>query len=263
MKIYIFSKCLIIAIFLLGVGLILISVVQTKSLPAQHQPATSVIEQVESAKTQNDQANLPGSTQSLNLQSVKVTKVIDGDTIEIEGGQRVRYIGIDTPETVHPQKGVECFGREASAKNRELVEGKFVNLEKDVSETDKYGRLLRYIYINDILVNDYLVRQGYAYSSSYPPDIKYQIQFLDAQQDAQQSGMGLWSACASQSASNITQYNKEGCSIKGNISSSQEKIYHIPGQKYYDKTVIDESKGEKWFCTEDEASSSGWRKSKI
>ena len=99
---------------------------------------------------------------------ILVTRVIDGDTIEIEGGQRVRYIGIDTPETSHPQKGVECFGREASAENRKLVEGKKVVLEKDVSEIDKYGRLLRYVYARDTFVNQYLVIQGYAHSSSYP-----------------------------------------------------------------------------------------------
>src|SRR3989344_4113968 len=78
---------------------------------------------------------------------VLVSKVIDGDTIEIEGGMKVRYIGIDTPETSHPTKGVQCFGRQATERNRQLVEGKKVILEKDISETDKYGRLLRYIWI--------------------------------------------------------------------------------------------------------------------
>src|SRR3989344_572525 len=97
-------------------------------------------------------------------ESVKVVRVVDGDTIEIEGGQIILYIGIDTPETVHPQKTVECFGREASRKNKELVEGKFVQLEKDVSEVDKYGRLLRYVYVDPstssgqaIFVNELLV----------------------------------------------------------------------------------------------------------
>lgn len=81
----------------------------------------------------------------------KVVRVIDGDTIEIEGGDRVRYIGIDTPETVDPRKPVQCYGQEASNKNKELVEGKTVELEKDVSETDKYGRLLRYVWLGDML----------------------------------------------------------------------------------------------------------------
>lgn len=127
-----------------------------------------------------------------NKQTVKVIRVIDGDTIEIEGGQKVRYIGIDTPETVHPSKPVQCYGKEASDKNKELVEGKTVELEKDISETDKYGRLLRYVWIENLLINEFLVQEGYAQSSSYPPDIKYQESFLEAQKKAREEGKGLW-----------------------------------------------------------------------
>lgn len=126
----------------------------------------------------------------------KVTQVIDGDTIQIEDGQKVRYIGIDTPETVHPSEPVQCFGKQASEKNKELVGGKIVYLEKDVSETDKYGRLLRYVWVGDIFVNDYLVRQGYAQSSTYPPDVKYQDQFLQAQREARENNRGLWGSCS-------------------------------------------------------------------
>ncbi|MEK7580672.1 MAG: thermonuclease family protein [Patescibacteria group bacterium] len=135
------------------------------------------------------------SSSTISQAGIKVIRVVDGDTIEIEGGQRVRYIGIDTPETVHPQKVVQCFGKEASEKNKELVEGKSVTLTKDVSETDKYGRLLRYVYIGDIMVNDFLVRQGYAYSSSYPPDVAHQEEFKEAELEARQGDRGLWSAC--------------------------------------------------------------------
>lgn len=122
----------------------------------------------------------------------KVARIIDGDTIKLESGEVVRYIGMDTPETVHPSKPVQCYGKEASAKNRELVEGKEVRLEKDVSETDKYGRLLRYIWLGDTLVNEYLVREGYARSSTYPPDVKYQNRFIEAERQARQEGKGLW-----------------------------------------------------------------------
>jgi len=128
----------------------------------------------------------------------RVTRVIDGDTIEVSlRGQiyKVRYIGIDTPETVHPSKPVQCFGKEASAKNSELVAGKVVRLEKDVSETDRYGRLLRYVWVGDTLVNDYLVRQGYAYASTYPPDVKYADRFAQAQREARQNNRGLWAVC--------------------------------------------------------------------
>lgn len=121
-----------------------------------------------------------------------VTRVIDGDTIEIEGGDRLRYIGIDTPETKHPNKVVGCYGKEAEAKNKDLVEGKKVKLEKDVSETDKYGRLLRYVYLDGIMINELLVKEGYAQASSYPPDVKYQDKFNEAEKQAREEERGLW-----------------------------------------------------------------------
>lgn len=130
-----------------------------------------------------------------SVETYRVTRVIDGDTIEIAGGQTIRYIGIDTPETKHPTKKVQCFGIEAAVINKELVEGKDIRIEKDVSETDRYGRLLRYVYIDDIFVNDYLVRYGYANASSYPPDVRYQDQFRLAQQEAVSENRGLWKEC--------------------------------------------------------------------
>jgi micrococcal nuclease len=122
--------------------------------------------------------------------------VVDGDTIDVlmgGWGYPVRYIGVDTPETVHPTIGVEPFGKEASNRNRELVEGRTVYLEKDVSETDKYGRLLRYVWLADgRMVNEVLVAEGYAQVSTYPPDVKYADRFLAAQQKAVAAGLGLW-----------------------------------------------------------------------
>ena len=123
---------------------------------------------------------------------VKVTNVVDGDTIKIETGEVVRYIGIDTPETVAPNKPVQCFGKEASAKNNELVEGKTVELSKDVSEKDRYGRLLRYVWIGETMINEQLVREGYARVSTYPPDVKYQDRFLAAEKEAREKNAGLW-----------------------------------------------------------------------
>ncbi len=124
-----------------------------------------------------------------------VIRVIDGDTIELESGQKVRYIGIDTPETKHPTKGQECFGQQASDYNQELVLNKNVRLEKDVSETDRYGRLLRYVWVDDILINEKLVAEGYAVASSYPPDVKRQEQFTQAEQEARENDRGLWGEC--------------------------------------------------------------------
>lgn len=122
----------------------------------------------------------------------KVTKVFDGDTIEIEGGQKVRYIGIDSAE-VYPT--IQCFSEEALAKNRELVLGKVVSLEKDVSETDKYGRLLRFVYIGDIFVNNELTKEGYTKVMTVPPDIKYMDQFTQSEKYAIESNLGLWGKC--------------------------------------------------------------------
>ena len=129
-----------------------------------------------------------------NLQKVKVLRVIDGDTIELESGQKVRYIGIDTPETVDPRRDPQCFGQEASLQNKKLVEGKDIYLEKDISQTDKYGRLLRYIYLeeNEISINEQLIKEGYAVASSYPPDIKYQEKLKTAEQEARDNQKGLW-----------------------------------------------------------------------
>ena len=123
---------------------------------------------------------------------VLVVRVIDGDTVEIEGGERLRYIGIDTPEIAHPSQPGEYFGEEAAEKNRELVLGKKVRLEGDVQDRDGYGRLLRYVWLGDILVNAELVRLGYAYSYTLPPNVKYQEFFLQLEREAREKKLGLW-----------------------------------------------------------------------
>lgn len=126
------------------------------------------------------------------------TRVVDGDTIIVllNGRERsLRYIGMDTPETVHPSKAVECFGKEASEFNRRLVDGKSVWLERDVSSTDPYGRLLRYVWLDDEMVNAVLVREGYAQVATFPPDVKYQDKLLELQRLAKDENKGLWAAC--------------------------------------------------------------------
>lgn len=123
---------------------------------------------------------------------VKAKLVIDGDTIQIDTGESVRYIGINTPELKDERGEIQCFAKEALQKNKELVENKFIELEKDISETDKYGRLLRYIWIGDRLINEELVREGYAHSATFPPDIKYQQRFIEAARLAQNENRGFW-----------------------------------------------------------------------
>ena len=121
-----------------------------------------------------------------------VIRVIDGDTIEIEGGERVRYIGMDTPEDTAVR---ECFGEQATRRNRELVEGRSVELERDISETDRFGRLLRYVWVGGEMINEVLVAEGFALAATFPPDVKYQESFVELQELARSSGLGLWGAC--------------------------------------------------------------------
>lgn len=126
-----------------------------------------------------------------------VVNVVDGDTIDVmvDGIEvRVRYIGMDTPET---RSGVEWIGPEASAANAALVDGQDVILEKDVSETDQYGRALRYVWVTDgdgwMLVNLQLIRLGFASVTTYPPDVKYVDDlYVPAQDEAQAKGIGIW-----------------------------------------------------------------------
>ncbi|MBA3679522.1 thermonuclease family protein [Candidatus Saccharibacteria bacterium] len=130
----------------------------------------------------------------------RIIKVIDGDTaeIDIKGQKRtVRFIGMDTPEVVDPRKTVQCFGREASNKGHELLEGKTVQLEYDpvVGEQDKYGRLLAYIILSDgSIYNQRMIAEGYAHEYTYQSQVyKYQAQFKAAEKAAQVADLGLWS----------------------------------------------------------------------
>ena len=126
---------------------------------------------------------------------ITVTRVIDGDTIEVDIGgtiYRVRYIGMDTPELDDERPEFCALAQEATRLNRQLVEGETVRLERDISETDKYGRLLRYVYVDDTFVNAELVRQGLAWAEAYEPDTKYQDILEEAEAEARQDKIGLW-----------------------------------------------------------------------
>lgn len=130
----------------------------------------------------------------------RVTRIIDGDTIEIATGQKVRYIGVDTPELHKTGSKPICFGQQARDENLRLVAGKTVKLVKDVSETDRYGRLLRYVYITgadgtELFINEYLIKEGYAYSVTFPPDVRYADYFRSLQRQAEEQKKGLWDSC--------------------------------------------------------------------
>ncbi|NTU46660.1 hypothetical protein HGA88_03455 [Candidatus Roizmanbacteria bacterium] len=135
-------------------------------------------------------------------QIAKVTRVIDGDTVEIETGQKVRYIGMDTPEMPSKNKKADCFALEATEKNKEIVLGKTVRLQTDVSDTDKYGRLLRYVFLNEptasgsgLFVNKFLLEEGYATVLTIPPDVAFSDSFRTAQKEAMKQNKGLWGEC--------------------------------------------------------------------
>ncbi len=124
--------------------------------------------------------------------------IVDGDTIEVlvNGHEEdVRYIGIDTPESVAPGQPVECYGHRASDLNAELVEGETVRLVFDAERRDRYGRLLAYVYVGDLFVNAELVREGYATTLTIAPNDSFAGLFDRLEQRAANAGRGLWGAC--------------------------------------------------------------------
>jgi micrococcal nuclease len=138
-------------------------------------------------------AGWPSERQSVTNDSnsvVLVTRVIDGDTVEIEGGQRVRYLGVDAPEA-----NGECFAAEATEYNRMLVEGKRVQMVSEETDHDDYGRLLRYVTVDDTFVSDALIRGGYARVMVIPPDTARYRELVALQDAARTNNVGLWDVC--------------------------------------------------------------------
>lgn len=223
-----------------------------------------------------------------NSQWFTVERVVDGDTFQLTNKEKVRLIGVDTPETVKPGTPVQTYGKEASDFTKKMLTGKKVRLEYDVTEKDRYGRLLAYVYLEDgTFYNELLLREGYAQIMTIPPNVKYADRFLEVQRQARDAGKGLWGLDpnsngeqkstdasnkeqakekekdkaneASDSIKLNQQYvdaNGQGL-IKGNINSKGEKIYHMPGGASYEAT-----KPEAWFTTEQEAIDAGFRKAK-
>ncbi len=144
------------------------------------------------------------SEQNQGFEAV-VQNVVDGDTIKILFASStlttIRLIGIDTPETVDPRKPVQCFGKEASAKTKELLLGKKVRIELDSTQgtKDKYGRTLAYVYLesdasvkDELFFNKYMIEKGYAHEYTYDMPYKYQAEFKLAERAAREAGLGLW-----------------------------------------------------------------------
>lgn len=204
MRIVLFSATALFTLFF-GSAWVAAMTSPSKPTPQQEQPTAQVDQNVSQATKPAEPTSEPSvfkaqtAPNNPNLVLAKVVAVIDGDTIDVDLGEgnvkRVRYIGVDTPESVDPRQPVQCFSKEATAKNKELVENGIVGLEKDVSETDRYDRLLRYVYMGDLFINHVLVAEGYASAVSYPPDIKYQDKLREAEQTARTANKGLWGTC--------------------------------------------------------------------
>ena len=214
-----------------------------------------------------------------------VVSVADGDTVtvSIDGvRERVRLIGIDAPELGSPG---ECFGREAADRAAALLTGTSVQLIADDTQDDRdrYGRLLRYVVLADgTMVNGTLVRDGDAREYTYDEPYHYQQQFRGLEDEAQSAGAGIWSAACRQqaittaaAAPNTATPNgatpnggathdapDPNCPIKGNVNGKGDRIYHVPGDDSYAETVITPAKGERWFCSAEQAQAAGWRAAK-
>ena len=150
------------------------------------------------ARACSEEGEPGGPATAGQAESARVVRVIDGDTIEvsIDGTtEDVRYIGVDTPESVTPGEPVECFGRRAAELNERLVSGRTVRLRFDRERRDRYGRLLAYVYVGERFVNAALMRGGYARTLTIAPNDSFAGLFDRLEQAAGNAGRGLWGAC--------------------------------------------------------------------
>ncbi|MBC2575191.1 thermonuclease family protein [Peptostreptococcus canis] len=234
-----------------------------------------------------------------SFSEAKVTKVVDGDTIYVNLDNKeykIRMIGVDTPETVHPSNPVQFYGKEASDFTKNSLNSKTVYLQKDVSETDKYGRLLRYVWlarpntnepteaeIIDKMFNAKLIKDGYGQAYTYQPDSKYSEFFNKLQREARNNGIGLWNEAKSQEFNQTADSNSTNSkSVNSNSEStdssnsfgkdysadttygkikgnSKSMIYHVPGGASYNKIS---KNNVVYFNSEEEAQAAGYRRAK-
>ncbi|WP_036604272.1 thermonuclease family protein [Paenibacillus assamensis] len=206
----------------------------------------------------------------------KVKRIVDGDTFITSEGDKVRLIGVNTPET-HGK--VQYYGQEAKEYTDNQLTGSTVYMFQDAGNTDKYGRLLRYIFIenDNQMFNERLIREGYANTMTIPPNVLYSKTFTALEREARNNNRGLWQSSKSKSSSeqrskskethsltnnetkdtnSSTQGNCQTPTIKGNINKNKNKIYHLPDGRYYEQT-----KAEMMFCTVKDAEAAGFRAS--
>jgi endonuclease YncB( thermonuclease family) len=195
-------------------------------------------------------------------------KVIDGDTLAV-AGQHIRLFGIDAPEAEQTcaapgGKPWHC-GKAASEAMRRLTRSEPVRCEGH--ETDRYSRLVARCWLGSTDLGGALVAKGLAWAF-----VRYSESYVEAEAEARSSRIGVWQGRAEppwefrkhagRRATGGVAAPDSRCAIKGNISRGGKRIYHMPGQKDYGRTVIDTAAGERWFCNETEAGAAGWRKAR-
>jgi micrococcal nuclease len=265
---------------------------ESKEQPSNTQQNTDKTSQPTN-QSSNQQSNIVSSIP--NTIPAYVYQTVDGDTVKVKINNReetIRMILVDTPETKHPSKPEQPFGKEASEFTRNTLLNKHVDIELGIQERDKYGRLLAYIYIDGKMFNKMLVEKGLARVAVFPPNTKYLDEFKALESKAKQQAIGIWSienyveedgfntpnqskstASTTQPKSNHSSSSssskpfvnnpsddkESNVSCKGKIKgNANSKIYHVPGGAYYEKT----QDNIVWFCTEEEAQAAGYRKSK-
>lgn len=200
----------------------------------------------------------------LGAAPVGPARVIDGDTLEI-GETRVRLHGIDAPEMGQPCRDggdVRDCGRWAAEALRARVEGRVLRCE--ARDRDRYGRVVARCEADGEDVAAALVRAGLAFAYR-----RYSMDYVEAEKRARAAGRGLHGLRIARPedhrrAARRSEHPErpEGCAIKGNIARDGERIYHLPGQRFYARTRISEPRGERWFCSEREARAAGWRRAR-
>ncbi|MBU1085019.1 MAG: thermonuclease family protein [Candidatus Beckwithbacteria bacterium] len=177
---------------------------------------------------------------------VEVTRVVDGDTIELIDGRRIRYINVDTPEVD------ECFRAESIKMNEELVMGKKVRIEYDYDKIGKWGRELAYVYADGKMVNEELLKMGAGEFQRDNNNHKYEERLITVAENSKEEKRGLWSVCG----------EKGECLIKGNIDRNDVRYYHLPTFRHYEQVVMRLDLGDKWFCSEEEAIKKGFTRAR-
>jgi len=198
----------------------------------------------------------------------QVVEITDGDTIKVIPLSKIksfssnnkdyvltiRYIGVDTPELGRGEQENDCYAEQAMEINENLVLNKKIRLEFDKNKMDRFGRYLAYVYTPDkVFVNKYLLENGAGEFQIDTVNLKYQEILIEAAEKGHQQQKGLWEKCAT---------DEEKCSIKGNLTKNDKRFYHLPHFRHYNQVKINLDKGDRWFCTEEDAVKAGFEKAR-